>query len=61
MTVNFTYLTFFLDTIFISAASIEARLAPVSIFAMTLTMFKSGRAAFSFQPTTLLALFFATT
>jgi len=41
LTVNFTYFTSFLVTNFISAASIVATFAPVSIFAITLFIFKS--------------------
>jgi len=49
---------FTLLAIIISEASIEATLAPVSIFAITLLIFKSGRATCSFQPTALFSFFF---
>lgn len=58
LTVNFTYLISFLVINFMFAASIVATFAPVSIFAITLLIFKSGRATFSFQPTALSLSFF---
>ena len=58
ITLNFTYFTLFLVTTLISAASIEARFAPVSIFAITFFTLRSGKAAFSFHPTTLFSRFF---
>ena len=57
-TVNFTYLISFLVINFMFAASIVATFAPVSIFAITLLIFKSGRATCYFQPTALFSFFF---